>query len=280
VAEPHWRSASAGSQRFVYTDTGSGPPVVLLHGFPDTPHGWADTVKALNAGGYRTIVPYLRGYHPETIVSGRPYRAREIAEDAIRLLDAAGIERAVLVGHDWGASIVYRAAVLAPERVRAICALAIPHPQLLGRSPALLWRGRHFITLSLPSGRWLARRRDFAYLDTLMRRWAPNWSGPSRDQALADVKRCFVDQRVLDAALCYYRDASLGDELDSIAQPGLVIGGTSDIIDVHSFTRSKEVFDGPCEVLIFDGAGHWPHREAPEAFHAHLQAFLDELPAS
>ena len=271
-------SASAYGQRFVYSDTGEGPLVVLLHGFPDTPRGWESTRGALNDAGYRTIVPYLRGYHPDTIVPGRAYGAPETSEDAVRLLDAVGAERAVLVGHDWGASIAYRAAALAPERVRALCAVAIPHPRLLARSLGLLWRGRHFITLRLPSGPWLARREDFAYLDTLMRRWAPNWSGPEREQSLADVKRCFADPQVLRAALGYYRDASLGEDLAAIAQPALVVGGTTDIIDTQAFTRSPEVFEGPCEVLICEGAGHWPHREDEAGFQARLTAFLASLP--
>jgi pimeloyl-ACP methyl ester carboxylesterase len=271
-------SATADGQRFVYTDTGEGPVVVLLHGFPDTPGGWEHTRRVLSSGGYRTIVPYLRGYHPDTIVPGRGYAAREIAEDAVRVLDATETERAVLVGHDWGASIAYRAAVVAPERVRAICAVAIPHPRLLRGSPGLLWRGRHFITLRLPSGPWLARRRDFAYLDTLMRRWAPNWSGPGREQSLAEVKRCLADPRVLDAALGYYRDVSLGQDLAQIVQPALIVGGTTDIIHADAFRCAPEAFAGPCEVLIADGAGHWPHREAEELFHQRLNAFLADLP--
>ncbi len=88
----------------MYADTGEGPPVVLFHGFPDTPSGWSSTAERLSAAGYRTIVPYLRGYHPATIVPGRRYRGRELGEDAIALLDALGLEQAVLVGHDWGAA--------------------------------------------------------------------------------------------------------------------------------------------------------------------------------
>ena len=272
------KSASAHGQRFVYTDSGEGPLVVLFHGFPDTPNGWADTRETLNGAGYRTVVPYLRGYHPETIVPDRGYGPDEIAEDAVRLLDAIDADQAVLVGHDWGASVAYRAAALAPDRVRAICAVGIPHPLLLGRSLGLLWRGRHFVTLRLPSGAWLARRRDFAYLDTLMRRWAPNWSGASRDATLADVKLCFANPRILDAALGYYRDASVGAALAALSQPGLIVGGTTDLISPETFTRSPEAFDGPCDVLIAEGAGHWPHREAAELFDQRLLAFLSALP--
>jgi pimeloyl-ACP methyl ester carboxylesterase len=271
-------SAVAHGQTFRYIDSGEGPPVVLIHGFPDTPAGWEDTRQALNAAGYRTIVPYLRGYHPDTIVPGRPYAAREIGEDALRLLDALEIERAVLVGHDWGASVVYRAATIAPARVRGICAVAIPHLRLLSPSPALLWGGRHFITLSLPSGAWLARRSDFAYLDVLMRRWAPHWSGPAREATLAEVKRAFADPRVLDAALSYYREVDRKDGLGRIPVPGLVVGGASDIVDAELFRRSPEFFDAPCEVLIEPGAGHWPQREDAQAFQDGLLAFLAGLP--
>ncbi len=74
----------------------------------------------LNGAGYRTIVPYLRGYHPDTIVPGRGYTGQEIGDDAIRLLDALGLDSAVLVGHDWGSAVVFGAAAQAPERVRAL----------------------------------------------------------------------------------------------------------------------------------------------------------------
>jgi pimeloyl-ACP methyl ester carboxylesterase len=272
-------SASAHGQAFRFCDSGEGPPVVLFHGFPDTPFGWDETRQALNSAGYRTIVPYLRGYHPETIVAGRPYAGREIGEDAIRLLDALELERAVLVGHDWGASVVYHAAATAPERTRAICPVAIPHLALLERSLSLIWAGRHFVTLRLPTGPWLARKRDFAYLDVLMRRWAPHWSGPAREATLSAVKQAFADPRVLEGAVSYYRDTAPGEGLGRISVPALVVGGTTDIVDEQLFTRTPERFDAPCEVLIAEGAGHWPHREAAQLFQERLIAFLGALPA-
>ena len=61
--------------------------------------------------------------------------------------------------------------------------------------------------------------------------------------------------------------------------PGLVVGGTTDIVPPELFTRSVEFFDAPCDVLIADGAGHWPHRERPAAFHERLLAFLAGLPS-
>ena len=106
--------------------------------------------QALVEAGYRTIVPYLRGYHPDTFVPGRPYDALTLAEDAVGLLDALSIDSASLVGHDWGATLVYGAAALAPERVDALVAIAIPHPLTLKPRNALQALGlavlaRHFI---------------------------------------------------------------------------------------------------------------------------------------
>jgi len=266
-------SAEAHGQRFVYADSGEGPLVVLVHGFPDTPNGWARTRSRLNAAGYRTVAPYLRGYHPDTIVPGRSYARPQIGEDAINLLDALGADQAVLVGHDWGAAVVYSAAVAAPDRVRAVCAVAIPHPSELKPTPRLAWDARHFLTLRLPTRRWLARRRDFAYLDALMRRWSPTWSGPERDATLADVKRAFADPRVLDAALSYYVDAVSGGAA-RLTQPTLIFGGSEDIVPEEAFTRSRDRVDAACEVVVQPGAGHWPHREAPEVFEERLLAFL------
>jgi pimeloyl-ACP methyl ester carboxylesterase len=273
-----FRTASTAGQSFVVADSGEGAPVVLVHGFPDTPSGWEPTAKMLNAAGYRTIVPYLRGYHPDTIVPGRGYTGKEIGDDAIRLLDALELNSAVLVGHDWGSAVVFGAAAQAPERVRALCSVAIPHPRKIGRSPALLWRARHFITLRLPSGPWLARREDFRYLDVLMRRWAPRWSGPDRDATLAEVKRCFADPAVLNAALGYYRDSRPGGEPRELAMPTMIVGGTTDIIEPEAFTGSAEYLSGPHEIVIAEGAGHWPHREAAELFNERLLAFLQTLP--
>jgi pimeloyl-ACP methyl ester carboxylesterase len=273
---PVFRRAAAHGQTFVYTDSGDGPLVVLLHGFPDTPAGWSGTATSLNAAGYRTVVPYLRGYHPETIALDRGYGREELAQDPIWLLDALEEQSAVLVGHDWGAALTYGAATLAPERVRAICAVAIPHPSTLKPSVSLLWGGRHFVTLRLPTGAWLARRADFAYLDTLMRRWAPRWSGHDRDATLGEVKRAFADPAVLDGALAYYKAQRPGGA-PRLSQPALVVGGTTDIVPVALFDQTPSYCDGPCEVAIIEGAGHWPHRENPRLFEQRLIAFLDGL---
>src|SRR5690242_16621427 len=122
-----WHEASSGGQAFRYLDSGEGPLVLLFHGFPDGPDSWDPIRQRLNAEGYRTVVPYLRGYHPATF-SERGFKGRDLAEDHVLLLDALGESSAVVVGHDWGTSIAYGAATKYPERVSKMVAIGIPHP--------------------------------------------------------------------------------------------------------------------------------------------------------
>ena len=276
-----WSTTAAGDgQRFVFAETGDGPLVVLIHGFPDTPHGWERIAAGLAGAGYRAVRPWLRGYHPETIVEGRAYDPVTIGSDAIAFLDALGEREAILVGHDWGASMVYAAASLHPDRVRAIVPIAIPHPSLLPRDPKTLWAARHFVALKMPWAERAVRRADFAYLETLYRRWAPNWAGAERDRSLADVKDAFRDERALSGALDYYR-ALTPRTPPELARPpavrGLAVGGSTDIVESNLFERTAEMLGEGSDSLIVEGAGHWPHREGEEAFVARLIAFVGEV---
>lgn len=273
-----WSSATAPSgQRFVYAESGDGPLVVMLHGFPDTPHSWEGIAAAVTAAGYRTVRPWLRGYHPDTHVAGRGYDALTTAGDAVEFLNALGADQAVLVGHDWGASIAYAASTLAPQRFRAVVPIGIPHPSLLPRNLGVLWSARHFVTFKLPWAEAITRRNDFAYLDRLYRRWSPNWVGAARAESLGNVKRCFADPASLTGALAYYRalTPTAPRELARPADvPALVVGGTHDIIDPTLAVRTAERMGAGSESVVIDGAGHWPHREGEDEFIAKLIGFL------
>ena len=273
------RTATEDGQVFVFAETGQGPLVVLLHGFPDTPHGWEGIAAGLADAGYRAVHPWLRGYHPDTIVEARPYDLVTIGSDPIALLDALDEREAILVGHDWGAAMVYGAATLHPDRVRAVVPIAIPHPTLLRRNPSTLWAARHFFALRMPWAERAVRRADFAYLETLYRRWAPSWGGPARERCLAQAKRTFADERALSGALDYYRALPMRPPPElagPAAARGLVVAGTTDL-DPEVYERSAGLLGEGSDALILAGAGHWPHREAEEAFLARLIAFAGEV---
>lgn len=287
LVESEFQNVTLGQQTWRYHDSGQGRAVVLIHGFPDLPHSYATIARALNDSGYRTILPYLRGYHPDTIVPGRPYDAVSIAEDAVGLLDALGLSSAVLVGHDWGASVVWGAAALAPERVDAIVPIAIPHPKTLKPKNALeavgvLVLARHFVFFKTPWADAVTRRHDFAHIDALYRRWAPNWKGLDRDAAVERVKAAFRDPAVLGGAIDYYRAVSTQIDRRLTGQlrgRGLMVAGGKDFGGhIGPYKKSKALFEDGAELLVVPGAGHWPHREEEALFIDRLLGFLEKLP--
>ncbi|MDA7415625.1 alpha/beta fold hydrolase [Xenophilus arseniciresistens] len=122
-----WKSAFAdvNGLRMHYVEQGVGPLVLLLHGFPELWYSWRHQLPALAQAGYRAVAPDLRGYG-RTGGSGSlaDYSIRNLVADIQGLLDALGEKQSVLVGHDFGAVLAWNAALLAPERVRAVAALS------------------------------------------------------------------------------------------------------------------------------------------------------------
>jgi pimeloyl-ACP methyl ester carboxylesterase len=115
-------------------EAGSGPPVILLHGFPELWYSWRHQLPALAAAGYHAVAPDLRGYGgTDTSPSDEGYALSNLAADVVGLLDALGVEQAVLIGHDWGANIAWACAELFPARVAGLVALSVPYRP---RSPA------------------------------------------------------------------------------------------------------------------------------------------------
>ncbi|MGB5812220.1 MAG: alpha/beta hydrolase [Polyangiales bacterium] len=286
LVESEFQSVTLGQQTWRFHDSGQGPPVILFHGFPDLPHGYARIAQKLNDSGFRTILPYLRGYHPDTLVAGRPYDAFHIAEDAIGLMDALNLPSAVLAGHDWGASVVWGAAALAPARVRAIVPIAIPHPKTLTPKGALQIAGalvmwRHFLFFKTPWADAVTRRNDFAYIDALYRRWSPDWHGAERDACLARAKEAFRDPKVLRGAIDYYRDLSADVDprvLRPLQTTGLLVTGANDFGGhLGPYKKSLGLLDANAELLIVPDAGHWPHREGEDLFVPKLLEFLSKL---
>jgi pimeloyl-ACP methyl ester carboxylesterase len=108
---------------------GAGVPVLLMHGFPDSARLWRNQVPVLVSNGFRVITPDLRGFGR----SGRPqevaaYRLQNVVADVTGLLDAFGIQAAHVVGHDWGAAVAWLTAAVAPDRVRRLVVISVPHP--------------------------------------------------------------------------------------------------------------------------------------------------------
>src|ERR1700680_5233525 len=94
---------------FAYVEKGTGPVVLMLHGFPDTAHTWDDLRPRIAAKGYRAVSPFMRGYSP-TAVPDRDADQETLARDALALIAALGASEAVIIGHDLGGGAAYGAA--------------------------------------------------------------------------------------------------------------------------------------------------------------------------
>src|SRR5215217_4707381 len=126
-----------GPLRFAVIDSGPADAevVILLHGFPQQPRGFKGVAERLNAAGLRTLIPSQRGYTPTARPAlRRDYRTEETTADVIALLDAAGLDRAHIVGHDWGGAQAWAAAAWYPNRVSSLTVLSTPHPAAMRKA--------------------------------------------------------------------------------------------------------------------------------------------------
>jgi pimeloyl-ACP methyl ester carboxylesterase len=267
----------ANGLRFAYLEEGKGPLVLLLHGFPDTPQTWDETRSALAKAGFRAVTPFMRGYAPTEVPEGEVFDADTLGRDALALIRALGEEKAVLVGHDWGASAAYSAAGLGPERLRMLITLAIPHPASIVPTPRMLWGVRHFFTLSRRGAAAKIRAANFEYIDELVQRWSPTWKVPPGETDA--VKKAFREPGCLEAAAGYYRAVRPRPppgQRHKVTVPAAAFAGTDDpVVSPSSHERARSWYTDRYEVVTMPG-GHFLHREHPERFTRELLRILEE----
>jgi pimeloyl-ACP methyl ester carboxylesterase len=264
----------ANGLKFAYLEDGSGPLVLMLHGFPDTAHTWDDLRPRIAAKGYRAVSPFMRGYHPSA-VPDHDADQETLSRDPLALIDALGGPDAIIIGHDWGASAAYGAAALHPERVKKLFVIGIPHPATLKPSLKKLWAVRHFAAYKLPWAPNRFARNDFAALPAIYRRWSPAWSpDPTEFDA---VRASFSNPASLNAAFGYYRKLSPipTESLKArITVPTVVFAGLDDpIVEPSDYRDAARMFDNEYIVEEVRG-GHFMHREHPDAFAERLLAHL------
>lgn len=267
----------ANGLEFAYLEQGEGPLVLLLHGFPDTPHTWSHQMPALAAAGYRVVAPFLRGYPPTEIPQGGYYDKATLANDIAALIRALGGGQAVhLVGQDWGAIISYAVIAAFPELIRRAVVMAVPHPVRSAESlldPKHVHRSFHWWYFQLPDlpEKALAAK-DFAFVDYLWEYWTA--AGFSDTDHVGEVKRMLAEPGALTATLGYYRAMLDTHRMDPaleslrqamqrpIAVPTLALCGTEDL-RAELMDNQAEFFTGEYRFDLVAGAGHFLHREKP-----------------
>jgi len=260
--------------RFHVVDEGKGTPVILLHGFPDTARIWRSQIAALAAKGYRAIAPDLRGRgRSERPARVSDYALSALVGDVTGIMDALGVARAHVVGHDWGAGVAWALASLVPQRVDHLVVISVGFPGVTRPDLEALQKAWYRLLFLFEGTAEELLQKDDWYLlrETLQGRG-------DVEQYIADLS----EPGALTAGLNWYRanlpaDRLLGPppELPPVQAPTLGIFGTAEpYLTEASMVRSKERVRGTWRYERFEGIGHWVQLEASERLNALLLEFL------
>ena len=263
---------------------GSGPPVVLLHGFPEGSRSWRKQIPALAEAGFSVLAPDLRGYG----LSDRPgdqsaYHLRHLVGDVAALVRASGHPRAHVVGHDWGGIIAWSFAGEHPELLDRLVILNAPHMELYLRAVAShlpqLLRGWYAAFFQLP---WLPEMAlsagDFQAVREMFRK-APRMKGAFPNEEIDAYVADLARPGALKAAIDYYR-ANMGTGGLTLARRARVSAETLVIWGDHDPALTLRVLDGLEEMAprvrlhrVHD-SGHWVNNEAPDEVNRVMTRFL------
>ena len=256
-----------------------GPLVLLLHGFPEFWLGWQHQIPALVAAGYRVWAPDQRGYNrsdaPPDVAAYAPDR---LVDDVHALLDAAGVERARVVAHDWGAVVAWWLAMQAPERVERLAILNVPHPvafQRFLRRPSVQWlKSWYMAFFQLP---WFPERALHRFGTRALR--STSAPGTFSDADLDRYREAWARPGVAHGMISWYRalpryPPRRAEGGATVTPPTLILWGDADAaLDARLAELSlARCADGRLQVL--PGVSHWVQHEAPEAVNAALLDFL------
>lgn len=253
--------------------SGDGPAILLLHGFPDSNALWREVAPALVRAGYRVVAPDQRGFGFSSAPEGvTHYRVEHIVGDAVGLLDGLGIDRAHVVGHDWGAVIGWLLAGEHADRVRSLTAISVGHPRAYANAGFEQKRKGWYTLLFQLRGvtEGLLSANDFRNL----RRWARRH--PDLEHAIAEISR----PGRLTAGLNWYRAnliRILFGRHPRCPVPTLGVWSTEDFaLAEDQMTGSRGFVDGRWRYHRFEGLGHWLPLEAPDRLVTLILEFIEE----
>jgi pimeloyl-ACP methyl ester carboxylesterase len=292
------------------TELGSGPAIIFVHGFPDTAYTWRKQMQAVASAGYRAIAPDMRGYGGSSApVDPALYTPFQTVGDLVGLLDELQVPQAIIVGHDWGANIAWNAALMRPDRFKAVFCLAVPY------SP----RGKASV---LDAMRAAGHEKDFYMFEQIQSATDQTWadaavtipgvlywasgSAPATDawnpfdparslhrsppaRLPAWIDPDYLHHNVAEfqrtgfhGALNYYRavqpffDLSAAYTGAKISQPSHFIWGTADgLFPIYHLTEEamRDRLPGLTGYVGLEGVGHWVQHEASDRVNQDLITF-------
>jgi pimeloyl-ACP methyl ester carboxylesterase len=281
---PPWthRFLTVGGIRLHVAEAGAGPPVVLLHGFPEFWYSWRHQLAALAAAGFLAVAPDQRGYNESAKPPHlRDYRLHLLVEDIAGLIAELGHQRAAVVGHDWGGGIAWALAMRHPERVERLAILNAPHPAAFARelrNPAQWLRSWYIGFFQVP---WLPEcllsAGNFALMERAFRR-QPTSADAFRPEDIRLYKQALSRRGALTAALNYYRALvrypTERRGIRRITAPTLLIWGERDPYLGIGMTQGLERWVPQVRVERLAGVSHWVQNDAPQRVNELLIDFL------
>ena len=273
------RTVTCGGFSFTVDEAGprDGSPVLMLHGFPQSRHAWWRQLDALGNAGFHCFAPDQRGYSAGARpIESEAYALDKLVGDALGIMDAVGIERFHLVGHDWGGHLAWTLAIRAPERVMSLVVLSRPHPaafaESLKRDPEQAGRSGHHAALLAPGTADALRLSHMAPLRSMFKQQGvPDQDAESYIATLSEAG-------ALEAAINWYRAAAgtLRDgSAPKVGLPTLYIWGDADsTVGRIAAELTAHQVEGPYRFAAVPGAGHFLTDQVPEAVNALLLEHL------
>lgn len=312
---PSSRTLAVNSIEMFLLEQGTGPLVVLCHGWPELSYSWRHQIPAIAAAGYHVVAPDMRGFGQTTAPADiGAYTILDHAGDMVALVAALGEKQAVIVGHDWGAPVAWHSALFRPDIFRAVAGLSVP-PVLRGRGRPLdvlresgitnfYWQ--YFQTPGIAESEFeadVARTMRIVlgggFADPATALFVKE-EGGFLGNARADrpLPRWLTEAELAHFVAAYqksgfrgglnwYRNIDRNWELTApwqgaqITQPSLFIAGAKDAV-ITGLIGAKRVADLERVLpklkrkLIIDGAGHWIQQERADQVNAALISFLQE----
>lgn len=300
--------AANGIDMFV-TEQGTGPLVVLCHGWPELSHSWRHQLPAIAAAGFHVVAPDMRGFGrtsaPKSIEA---YSIFDLVGDMVALVAALGETKAMIIGHDWGAPVAWHAALFRPDIFTAVGGLSVAPPwrgrekpmETLAKSGVTNFYWQYFQT---PGAAEAEFERDVTFTmgavnfgvdsslflkdgqgflgDPAIHHPRPDWISAEDHAHVIDTYK----RTGFRGGLNWYRNIDRNWELTApwhgakISQPSIFIAGANDavvtgILGGKRVTEMERVLPNLKRKLIIEGAGHWIQQERPEEVNAALIDFL------
>lgn len=268
--------------RMHYVTQGTGPLVVLLHGFPEFWYSWRWQIPFLAEQGYRVVAPDLRGYN-RTEKPDRGYDIPNLLRDIAGLIEGLGEERAIIVGHDWGGVLAWHFAIDYPQMTSKLIVLNAPHPGAMMReirTPAQMRKSWYILAFQLP---WLPEyvlaRNHASAIGNLIYRSAVHKEAFT-PETLAQYEEAMSTPGALSAALNYYRQLlrrglhHYRSRTLRVDAPTLLIWGEQDVALDIELTHDLGAWVPDLQVSYLPDSGHWVQQEQPAEVNRLMLDFL------